>query len=614
MLLLQVDRAVMTRLCWLFVLGTLVVRVSAADSLPPFGMSWSNKTFGPDGPWQAVQIGVGYPIQQVALYPGGTFRSHFLTPRICSNTTLSPTACFASAGGLYASESSNTALDDIIGFPAATDFTHGGLRIEGTAGIGALDQMVLGTSDLTRKTITVPNVTIAMYDSIAAIYPSGSIAALQVGTLGLGYLGTVNQSFTFPDEPLINGSLIPGYLQAANLAPSNSFGLQIGSVKSKIKGSLYFGGYDQSRICGTVSTQQGAFAGIEPDDDGTKGLIDLLDIAINVVDGSSPFNTSAISNLLATGNSSIGSALSVPMLPEAPYLNLPKSSCDAIAAWLPVTYNTDLGLYTWNTDDPRYTQIVSSPSVLGFIFRKDQSNSQNITINVPFTLLNLTLEAPLVTSTVPYFPCNAQSNGKYSLGRAFLQAAFVGANWNANNNQGVWWLAQAPGPNIGSQTSVQTIKDQDATISPSSNDWVASWKSVLVPLTVDSAGTATTNSTATNTTSSSDTEKPTSRLTTGAKAGIGAGIAVLVLGIIAFGVFIFLYLRKKKSHSKGDSTPEKYSDVGYVPAELNTHEQAAELNSASKPAELNSQAPLKGHLVQDGQPQPVYELGGDVYR
>jgi hypothetical protein len=90
-------------------------------------------------------------------------------------------------------------------------------------------------------------------------------------------------------------------------------------------------------------------------------LGDLLDIAIKVIDGSSPFNTSIISNLLATGNSSISSALSVPLLPETPYLDLLKSSCDAITTWLPVTYNADLGLYTWNTNDPRYTRLSLLP-------------------------------------------------------------------------------------------------------------------------------------------------------------------------------------------------------------------------------------------------------------
>lgn len=39
-----------------------------------------------------------------------TFRSHLLTPQICTNVTLSPSACFASLAGLYAIESSTTAL------------------------------------------------------------------------------------------------------------------------------------------------------------------------------------------------------------------------------------------------------------------------------------------------------------------------------------------------------------------------------------------------------------------------------------------------------------------------------------------------------------------------
>lgn len=102
-----------------------------------------------------------------------------------------------------------------------------------------------------------------------------------------------------------------------------------------------------------------------------------------------------------------------------------------------MTYNAGLGTYTWNTGDREYTQIISSQSVMSFVSRKDQTNSQNITTNVPFVLLNLALEAPLGKSTVPYFPCNAQSQGKYFLGRAFLQAAFVEANWNTNN-QATW--------------------------------------------------------------------------------------------------------------------------------------------------------------------------------
>lgn len=587
---------------------TCTLLTSAADSSSPYGMIWSSKSFGPDGPWQAVQVAVGLPIQSVALYPGGTFRSHLLTPRICTNATLSPSACFASSAGLYAIESSTTALQSGIGFPAAVDFTHGGLTIEGRRGIGSLDQIDLGE-------IVVPNVTIAVYDDIAVAYPDRSIIGLQVGTLGLGYRGTENQSFTLRGQPMINGSLIPGYLHAVNLISSNSFGLHIGSVRPKIKGSLYFGGYDQMRICGNVSTQNGPFAGIEPEEDGKKGLIDLLDIAIAVIDGPSPFgtNVSSITNLLASGNSSIGAALSLPLLPEAPYLNLSKSTCDAIAARLPVIYNPDLGPYTWNVADPSYLPLVSSPSVLSFIFRKDQSNTQNLTINIPFTLLNLTLEAPLVTSSTPYFPCNAQSAGRYSLGRAFLQAAFVGANWNANGNQAVWWLAQAPGPNIGSQSSVMSIQDEDVTVVPSNNDWAASWKGVWLPFVAGAAVVSTwTVPSNVSDTSSSESRNASRGLSTAAKAGIGAGIICVVGFMIS--LFAFLCVRRRRIHAKkdlavtpGTTTPgedeivsshKSYSTGSEEPSELQSHE-----------VKHGYQVEMEGHRVQ-----PIYEMAGDSYK
>lgn len=251
-LLLRCCSPAMTRVRHFLALATLFNGAFSQNTGLPFAMTWSSKSLGPDGPWQAVQVGIGTPAQQVALYPAGTFRSHVLTAKICSNATLSPDVCFASAAGLYAVESSSTGLDTIVRAPSAQDFTHGGLQIQGSDGVSALDQMDIGILDSSRTSVIVPNVTIAMYDNIAAIYPGGDLKVLQVGTLALGYLGTVNQSFSRPGQDSINGSLIPGYLQEKGVTPSNTFDLHIGSVNPKIKGSLYFGGYDQARICGNV--------------------------------------------------------------------------------------------------------------------------------------------------------------------------------------------------------------------------------------------------------------------------------------------------------------------------------------------------------------------------
>ncbi|RYP81548.1 hypothetical protein DL769_001956 [Monosporascus sp. CRB-8-3] len=55
--------------------------------------------------------------------------------------------------------------------------------------------------------------------------------------------------------------------------------------------------------------------------------------------------TTRYSGLLAAGKDTVGARLEVAVDARAPYLNLPRSTCDAIAAHLPVTYSSDLGLY-----------------------------------------------------------------------------------------------------------------------------------------------------------------------------------------------------------------------------------------------------------------------------
>ena len=98
----------------------------------------------------------------------------------------------------------------------------------------------------------------------------------------------------------------------------------------------------------------------------------------------------------------------------------------------PVTLQTDVGLYTWNTD--AYKQIVSSPAYPAFVFQ--QVGAGNMTIKVPFALLNLRLESPIVSTLQQYFSCRPfyanDGSGKYEFGKAFLQATFIGMNWREN--------------------------------------------------------------------------------------------------------------------------------------------------------------------------------------
>jgi hypothetical protein len=372
--------------------------------------------------------------------------------------------------------------------------------------------------------------------------PNGTNYLPEVGTLALGAEG-INQSYpSVGPITNFNASLISGYLYETDQIASNSYGLHIGSSALGIPGSAFVGGYDQSRVLGEVTAQSYALYSLP---------IDLLDIGIGVAEAASPFTYPSKSGLLAQGNSSIGVALQVLIEATIPYLYLPGSTCDAIASQLPVTFQPDYGLYFWNTSDPQYMRIVTSPAYLSFTFRMNRSDSQNMTINVPFKLLNLTLEEPLAHTPTQYFPCRPVTNGgSYTLGRAFLQAAFVGVNWQSDLN-GSWFLAQAPGLNTPSTAVVTPIRFSDTSISSSSNQWIDSWKGSWTVLDESSSSSNTTATGSDTTPSATNSSASSTSSSLGTKGISHSAIAGIILGCVAVALallsFFLIHRRKRRS-------------------------------------------------------------------
>jgi hypothetical protein len=542
-------------------------------------MAWSTQTFGPDGPWHAVEVNVGTPSVPIALYPGCDFWTHLYSSNVCNNASLGE-ICYAKAAGVYDAEHSSTSGLGAVSNGASSegvDPSGGALQLQGSIPNSTMDQFDLGQGRV------IPNVSIALHQTIFGTLPDGTAYPLEVGILSLGAPGLINQTFgsgltanegnIVQFQPtLINTSMLAGWLydeiEPNERTASNSWGLHIGSVTPNMAPSLYFGGYDQNRVLGTISSQQGnPIDGLSPNP--SEGTIDLVDISINVIEGASPWNFSSMSGLLASGNSSIGT-LPLAISGMTPYLYLPKSTCDAIAAQLPVTYQPKYGLYFWNTQDPLYTKIVTSASALTFTFHLDERSSANFTINVPFILLNLTLSQPLTTTPTQYFPCQARAS-PYQLGRAFLQAAFFGANWNANNDSAAWWLAQAPGPNIPSNPNVVAIGATDATIAGSANEWAASWDGIWTPLpqTANSINATTTpgSNSHPGTTPGSDSHPGTGHASSGISTGVKVGTAIAT--IVVVGAILgaaFLWWRRKTSREKelegqNDAYKTRRSDV-----------------------------------------------------
>ena len=512
-------------------LASFIIATSASSGAPA-QLTPSTQTYGPDGPWQGVSVSIGSEDSSVDLFPGGTGASTLLTSKTCNKGL--PCA----EGGIFNKNLSTTYNTSLSAQTVSGDYGIGTLFYSSATWEQGNDDIQLYSPGEVSAGLTVQHLAMNLISNTNITIGNGIPYPVQAGQLSLAPLlaneGNNDSATTNPWGK--NATVIPENLVTQEQIPSNSFGLHYGSVFLKQALSCWLGGYDQYRVVGPVSTHPVNSRVTD------ELLIDLLDIGIGVETGGSPFSFPSKQGLLASNNASVGTSISVAMDPYIPFLNLPRSTCNAIAATLPVTYNASLDLNIWNTSSPAYKSIVTSPAYLSFTFPASAANNANITIKVPFALLNLTLEPPLVAEPLQYFPCQPPSpfDGTYSLGRSFLQAAFIGANWDKNE----WYLAQAPGPNIQKQTDPVAMSG-DNVVNGSGATWASTWTQNWTPLAANGAAAA-------SSTGSSVLPPPSSGgLSGGAIAGIVVG-ALAGLALI-FGAAIFFFLRQRRRRQRQSS-------------------------------------------------------------
>lgn len=285
----------------------------------------------------------------------------------------------------------------------------------------------------------------------------------------------------------------------------------MGSVWPPVPGSLVLGGYDRSRCISTPIVSDQDFL--------------LAELSLEVTSGGWPFLDSpkADSEHLLRSNNATSNSLTVMPNPGVPYMYLPETTCSTIASFLPVTLDQKIGYYIWNTTDPAFKNIMSSPSALKFSF---DTGSGTEDISVPFALLNLTLDYPLANTPTQYFPCapyTPSDNSPYHLGRAFLQAAFLGRNGQAQKT----FLAQAPGPGLRAEAMTK-LASTDTGLTAMANPpyWNATWSDQLKALPM-------------NDSPSTGDQSGHGRLSGGAIAGIVVGGVVGLVGLCAMAAFFW---------------------------------------------------------------------------
>lgn len=570
--------------------------------------------------WQAVTVQVGgfqngiQPSAQwttVDMYPGGFWDTYALSSDLCSGSSSD-----CGIGGTWDPGNEQTQDKEQIDFEPSIDDSASGTYM---TGLVYAENLNVGGS--LAQSYTTPNASMVAVNVGNRTLPNGNEVALEVGQFCLGADEPTQVFSTGSDstsDPGIETWNVPGYLYNSSQTKANSYAITVGSTRFNYPGSLIFGGYDKGRVIGPPTTW-----GDTPPQ--------LLDMVLGVEVGGSPFDFESKAGLLLT-NTSQNEQIPVFPEPAEPYLHLPKQTCDNLAKYLPITYDSSSGYYLWNTDDPSYMNVTTSAAYLGFVFPPNTGATQDVTIKVPFALLvlNLTQEASGKPGSTPYFPCmpytppasgpgaGGSGDNSYLLGRAFLQAAFVGRNWN----QHVSWLAQAPGPGSAKQGlgfEPQDIENTATTLDLYEGDkyFNASWSGYWKPLPSGTSAESSTGSTGSGGSGGS------SGLSTGAKAGIGIGAAAVGVALLA--VAAFFITRRRKDHKGSETQPfvaaAHYGDEGKTISNASPSYQDSDQSTAYgsyqgqyQPSGMASEAytPYKpGHQEQ---PIPLSELHGRELR
>jgi len=296
-------------------------------------------------------------------------------------------------------------------------------------------------------------------------------------------------------------------------------------------GSLVLGGYDQSKFAPTnVTVPFGS------------------DVSRDLLVGVQSISTTASANPLTTGGfyAFIDST--------TPYIWLPINVCQAFEAAFGITWDEDKELYLVN--NTLHTALTNKNASVTLTLGASSSGGQTVDVTLPYSAFDLQASFPLTTNTTSYFPLKRAANQtQYTLGRTFLQEAYVIADYERRNFTVApcAWVENAP-------SNIHTIFSRDAA-SPSS-----------------------------------------SSSSSGISGGAIAGIVIGVVAVIAI-LLVALWLLRRKRQTKKTRIAEleaKSAAVGPASAESTSPYE----ENAAKPF---ISAPIGGELGTAGE---IHEMQG----
>jgi hypothetical protein len=406
-------------------------------SFPP-AQNWE----GIAGQWNTFALRVGTPAQVVRVDISTTSQQVWvIAPKACiySHTGAEKAACGDSRGNLYYSNQSSTYQDQGLW----DLYIESNLNYTGNAEYG-YDVIGMGYDGEGGPTLK-----------------SQLLGALAKEDFWFGHFGLHPKSTNFSDF----NTPIPSFmssLRTQNLIPSVSWGFTQGAPYrmfarwssglpqlttpgySKVYASLTLGGYDSSRFVPNQVTIPLAA------DNERDILININSITTDV----SQSSTTLLPNpIYAFVDSTV------------PELWLPLSVCQLFEQTFNLTYDPTTQLYLLST--AQHQALLASNPNITFTISHNPGDGSSVSISFPYAAFDLMAKSPYqgLRSDASYFPLRRAANDtQYTLGKTFLQEAYLIVDWERGNfslSQCLWQ------PN--SQANIVTISSKNSTTSGSSS-------------------------------------------------------------------------------------------------------------------------------------------------
>lgn len=144
-----------------------------------------------------------------------------------------------------------------------------------------------------------------------------------------------------------------------------------------------------------------------------------------------------------------------------PHIWLPLNACQAFEQAFGLIYNETADIYFVN--DTLHDKLVSQNPNVTFMLGPASAGGATVDIVMQYGSFDLMAEYPIVNNATRYFPLKqAQNDSQFTLGRAFLQDAYVIADYDRKN----FSVSQAVFPNISNTQEIVAIRRPDDSLLP----------------------------------------------------------------------------------------------------------------------------------------------------